>query len=48
MNPPLLVQEVLRPQISEGGEGTGEAPPSLHLALSWSLLLSYAGDRMCS
>ena len=35
MNPPLLVQETLEPQISEGGEGSGEAPPSLHLSLSW-------------
>lgn len=35
MNPPPLVQEVPEPQISEGGEGSGEAPPSLHLRLFW-------------
>lgn len=35
MNPPLLVQEVLEPKISEGGEASGEASPSLHLSLSW-------------
>lgn len=35
MNPPPLVQEVPEPQISEGGEDSGEAPPSLYLCLFW-------------